>query len=354
MILVALATHAGDIDQAIELAKQITEIGGASTHKAQVVVADTAPNYKVEELKKELQKAFYSVDLDVVRVKEMRGPLDPSTAPHTPAANAMFREILRVTSERGNTLPILLIEPDITVIRQDWLDQLENEYIRARASGKEILAARIPLRNYNHQLAQLPKPLTGIVRRLVSVSQDAKVLYSPIPMVIPPNFAEITQLYQKSVWTPWEITSNLELEAKIGATELITHAHDSTNWSLNGNVFCFEAPVEDKSPRSTDIDVAAIVHGTKDSSLFNLIFRAVELPEVVKQDLKAAFEIIDAKVDTVTEEGEPEVTSIEPLKYPCCGQPVECSCPTEQVDKSPEPAKVDARAAAIAARNKKK
>lgn len=388
MILVALATHVGDIDQAIELAKQITEIGGASAHKAQVIVADTAPNSKVEELKHELQKAFYAVDLDIVQAKETRGPLDPSTAPHTPVANSMFREILRVISERGNTLPILLIEPDITVIRPDWLDQLENEYIRARASGKEILAARIPLRNYTHQLVQMPKPLTGIFRRLVSVSQDAKAFYSPIPMVIPPNFSEITQLYRNARWTPWEITSRQELESKIGVTELIAHAHDSTNWGLNGDVFCFDAPVEDKSTRSADLDVAAIVHGTRDSSLFNLIFRTATLPEVVGQDLQAASEIIDAKVDAayegsdttlkvegaITEEGKFEVTEITELqptpvdidtppvaqtecpglKYPCCGQPVECSCPVEPVDKSPEPVKVDARAVSIAARNKKR
>ena len=400
MILVSIATHAGDIDQAIELAKQITEIGGASAHKAQVVVADTVSNDKIEELKNELLKAFYSVDLDIVKAQETRGPLDPSTAPHAPAANSMFRETLRVITERGNTLPILLIEPDITVLSADWLDKLESEYIRARASGKEILAAKIPLRNYSHQIVQAQKPLTGVFRRLVSVKQDAKSFYSPIPMVIPPNFSEITQLYQKSRWTPWEITSRLELEAKIGATELITHSHDSTNWRLEDGMFYFDAPAEDKSTRAASLDTAVIVHGTKDASLFNLIFREPALPEVVKQDLQAAFEILDAKVDTayeggdtavkvegnITEDGKVEVTSITavdptPVDIGTPPELVEEVTPTEptpvdigtppvfdpenttcdvldlgmkEVDKSPEPAKVDARAAAIAARNKKK
>jgi hypothetical protein len=362
MILVALATHAGDIDQAIELAKQITQIGGASTHKAQVVVADTAPNDKIEELKNELQKSFYTVDLDIVKANETRGPLDPSDAPHVPAANSMLRETLRVIAERGNTLPILLIEPDITILRASWIDLLEDAYIKARASGKEILAAKIPLRNYLHQLVKMPKPLTGIFRQLVSVKQDARDTYSPIPMVIPPNFSEITQLYQKSRWTPWEITSRMELDDKIGATELIAHAHDSKNWTLDEGMFYFDAPAEDKSPRTASLDIAAIIHGTKDRSLFNLVFREPALPEVVKQDLQAAFEILDTKIDTAFEILDTKVdTAFEITDYAEPNPPVfepeshTGEVPAEQsVDISPEPAKVDARAAAIAARNKKK
>ena len=326
MILVALATHAGDIDQAIELAKQITEIGGASTHKMQVVVADTAQNSKIEKLKVELKKSFYSVEVDIVKAYESRGPMDPSDAPHTPPANSMLRATIGLLSGKGNTLPILLIEPDITVISTDWLDKLEGAYIHARASGKEILAAKIPLRNYTHQLVKLEPPHTGVFRKLVSVKIDERATYSPIPMVIPPNFGEITQLFTKAKWTPWEITSRLELEDKIAPTTLIAHAHDSKNWAKDGEVFIFEAPEEDKSPREFKLGAAVLIHGTKDGSLFDLVLRTVEAP------VEAPIEVpVEALIEAPTE---------APIEAP--------------VDKSPESAKVDARTAALAARNKKK
>lgn len=274
MIKVAILTHVGDITLATQLANQIKALGGASTHQAHIIAASGLTNKEVSALKDLLAASFYSVDVSIVKAYETKDPLAPQPAMHTQAANSMLRAAVSALEESGNTSPVLLLEPDTTILKREWLDEIEAEYTKARAAGFQILGAKIALREYDHKIYRRRPPFAGLIRKLISVKPNTRgETYSPIPVVIPPNFSQITEIFKKSRFEPWEIQSRKELGAKIKDTNLIEHAHDSTNFkTLDGpmkSMFSFDAPAEDKSPRTLyTCGGAVLVHGTKDNSLF--------------------------------------------------------------------------------------
>lgn len=285
MIKVAIPTHPGDINLAINLAKQINTLGGASGHKCHVIASSKLANSEIEELKSLLKESFYSVEVSIVSAYEGRDPLAPSPAPYTQSANAMFRLTVSSLEDSKNDLPVLVLEPDTTILASDWLDKIESAYTHARAAGFHILGAKIPLRDYEHKIYRRRPPFAGLVRRLISVKQNKRDSYTPLPVVIPPNFSQLTELFKKSRFEPWEIQSRKELASKIQATSAIVHAHDSTKWvRTSGDTFTFTAPEEDKSPRITNLSGVVLVHGTKDNSLFEAYHEKSDVIEPLAAD----------------------------------------------------------------------
>lgn len=267
---VVIPTHKGDADLAIHLAKQIKEQGGAASHTARLVASKTVPAEKVSILREELEKSFRRVDVHIVEAYEIKDPMAPSPSLHTPAANSMFRECVKIVESSGVEGPWLLLEPDSTILKKGWLEKLEDAYLQARADGKFIVAGRIPLRAYSFHIQAAKPPLRGVERALVSVVDSQHETYSPPVMVYPSKLTPLTKLFVASKYEPWEVTSRWEIVRHSSPTKLIAHALESRKWKQSGDKFTFETKEQDKGPRERDLSEAVLVHGTKDATLWDM------------------------------------------------------------------------------------
>ncbi|MEI6870668.1 MAG: hypothetical protein WCL08_00160 [Verrucomicrobiota bacterium] len=287
-MLIVIPTHAGDVDRAISVAKLIKTLGGAAGHTARIVAAESVSSKNLGELKSILESSFRKVDVSVVPAREHRDPLAASPSMHTPAANSMFQLTVGEVESLEISTPWLYLEPDSTPIHAGWIDKLEDAYQAGCAKGKRILGSVIPMRNYFFKVENVNTPTErGLKRSLISITEDKKETYSPTPMVFPPKYSSISSLYKGSKLSPWEMTSSIELSVHVQDTDIIVHAHDSTNYKLDGSTVTFDRAAGDMTDRKTiNLKGVSLIHGNRDNSLIEIVEKLQpksELPQFVGQ-----------------------------------------------------------------------
>lgn len=117
-LIVALPTHAGDIEQAETLMKWMVELGPMREHSLLVGADAGIPQERVKALLDVARPAFHSVRAMIIQTGAKGWPL---------AANLMFRAVARQIYE-GYKLPWLWVEPDCVPLRAGWLDDLAGAY----------------------------------------------------------------------------------------------------------------------------------------------------------------------------------------------------------------------------------
>ena len=272
-MLVVIPTHEGDIDRAVSVAKLIKTLGGAAGHTVRVIASESAVGTKLNELRETLEQSFRKVDVSVVAPYELKDPNAASPEVWTPAANSMFKLAVAELENLGNSTPWIYLEPDSTPVHSGWIDKLEDAYQAGTAKGRRVLGAVIPLRQYSYILEPSSNPADmGQKRVLAKIWEDKRDTYSPNPLVFPPKLSSLTTLFRAARFAPWEMTCSVELAPHVEGTGLIVHAHDSTNFRLEGTTVTFDRKKGDTTEcKSIDITEVSIVHGNRDNTLIDII-----------------------------------------------------------------------------------
>lgn len=144
-LIVALPTHAGDIDQAERLMKWIGELGHADEHSLLVAADSGLEQARVKALLDEARPHFHSVRAMIVNVGAKGWPL---------ASNLVFRAVARQVQE-FYSLPYLWLEPDAVPLRAAWLANIAEAY-------------RLSPRPFMGQVIDNPDVPEGLPKRYIS------------------------------------------------------------------------------------------------------------------------------------------------------------------------------------------
>ncbi len=118
-LLVALPTHAGDVNRTETLLKWIAELGHVGEHNLMIAADSELPTERVKALLEMARPHFNTVRAMIVQTGVRGWPQ---------AANMMFKAIARQIYE-GYRLPWLLLEPDAVPLRACWLNELADAYL---------------------------------------------------------------------------------------------------------------------------------------------------------------------------------------------------------------------------------
>lgn len=262
---VIIPTHKGDIDQAIDLAKLIGELGTSKRHGYKVFVGQGTPQSKVRALEEALEAISDDVKFHELHVNENVRDLEPTPADHVPRFNSVTKEILKTLSEEKNDLPFLLLEPDSTPMRGDWLEEIEVSYQKARSSGKLILAG---------ETTRLEVELTMNYQTRVKGIQrvtETEEFYSPAsPAVYPAELIKVATLIPSCNFEPWDVKCRHQISKVAQTTREILHAHDSKEFEAVDGGYEYTPHPKLGDRRIVECG-SALIHGCKDDSLRKIV-----------------------------------------------------------------------------------
>lgn len=214
-MLVALFFCHKDRQQALNLLRWITELGGVQRHELLLAYNMTVANAGTQvELLAEARKTFSNViDLPPYDEDERGWPF---------SANHAWQMVARqIENPHPKALPSsqpwLWLEPDAVPLSPDWLDKIEAEYKRA---GKPFMGMEVKESGSPHLsgVSVYPPSISGATTRLHTLDSQAFDIYFA-PDFLP--FAHFTNLIQHVYWA----TRNPEREAQFRTPEDFAQLH---------------------------------------------------------------------------------------------------------------------------------
>lgn len=194
---IALAFHAGDLDQAVRWIDWVGELGGVSKHSLFLMpekglfLTCTPSGFKSVGIVQDYEGVQSDWSASNAPVRDASGP------------NSMIRQF--AWHFHLNKLgPWMFIEPDAIPLRPDWADLIEAEYL---ASGKRCMGARVP------KIGETPEHSTGNM----VLPQDAAVL---LPKLMLPIHAEFDG---RRVQIAFDVAAATDILANFHETRLIQH-----------------------------------------------------------------------------------------------------------------------------------
>lgn len=200
---IALAFHAGDLDQAQRWIKWVAELGSPRKHAFYLMPS------KGMKLGGEASGILDPLFKSVAILHDYEGISSDWSAGNAPVRdasgpNSMLRQF--AWHFHLNKLgPWLFIEPDAIPLSPDWADRIEVEY---RASGKLYMGARVP------KNGETPEHSTGNM----VLPQDAAVI---APSLMLPRFAEFPD--GKRVQVAFDVAGAPDVFKSFHETRLIQH-----------------------------------------------------------------------------------------------------------------------------------
>lgn len=241
-IVVALATHSGDLQLAKNLLSWIASLGKNEPHTLLIVVDETIATPEREALKALGKKSFGMM------------ALIPSSVPCTWKPNQMFLSAAKWLNECSK-MPWLWLEPDATPLKEGWLDAISEEYA---LSPMKLLG---PIVKQNTNPALPGSHLTGTA------------VYSPDTWEL---ISENEKLRSQVVAWDMELASAFVPRAKFSNT--IAHFYGKKDLAPH----FVEKKSEDDPENFITLDVipksAVLFHRVKDGSLINLLKKKNKTP----------------------------------------------------------------------------
>lgn len=233
-MLVVIAFHSGDKDQAIRLAQWIALLGNVSDHRCLIVTDNSTDATGV----------FDPLDAVFKYVEEIKHPFAPKGWPQGP--NAMFDYTCRYVQEFIKE-PFLWLEPDAIPLCTNWLKIINFAY---QESGKPFMGAYVDIKStypdgINH--------MSGVA-------------------VYPQDIARLAPDVFNNVTVAWDIVGAKQILPQMHETHLIHHSWKAENFP------------DAVSLERLNIE-AVIYHQNKDGSLIQrLMERDYKIPPIEGQE----------------------------------------------------------------------
>jgi hypothetical protein len=199
-----------------------------------------------DTLREKAEKAFASVSAVMMETEYAGGwPL---------AANRMFQFAVRTLARTGNKRFWYWLEADNVPTRRSWLTDLATEYNQNR---KPFMGPKEPTRMNDRQ---------GNFVRYEGFYINGSAIY-------PVDFHRWSTLWEYASQEPWDLYCRWEIFPKAHVSSLMTSRWSSSNYRLEDGKLFFDSRSSHSNQDPIDPEKVAVIHGCKDSSLLDILWR---------------------------------------------------------------------------------
>lgn len=232
-----------DIEQAKLLAKQLVTFG---MDKKVIVVSTWRATWDIDALVELLGNSF----LECVSLQSECEVGWPESSNH------LFYESATFLQKINNDEPWLFMEADMFPIMSSWYGDLLDEYNSAGKPYMGVIGANVYVNK-----------LTG------KTWIDGKHMVGA--GIYPADFLQRCKSVHYLDYYPWDIAISSEIIKEVHHTNLIAHRWNTCNYRYDNSgdfIIMDDIPKEFVGPRAKPIPLETVlVHGVKDSSLYNLL-----------------------------------------------------------------------------------
>lgn len=252
-MLILLPLSHSDAKLGVPLANHIHQLGGAKRHD--LVLFYTGPDAQevATEMAGILQHDFHSVTQVDSKLSDERGwPM---------SANSTFRAAVDWAQKAGYVGPMYFFEADNVPLRPNWADELQDEYLR------------------------LHKPCVGVIHPTKWTSPDGARVTGE-PHLVGTGIYTIPMDPYSRLWrhltntrTPFDVFLRHEVVPNSGHTDLIQHNWSTARYHRKDNeILCEPSDLRSGGIADPVRPTAAVLHGCKDGSLFDLFKKKAAAP----------------------------------------------------------------------------
>lgn len=255
-MLVVVSFCNTDREQAVELAKRIEMLGGASKHACLMV---SPAGVRTDGIFEPLKSSFSVVEERRFNPRFQGWPAGPNEQ-FAVAANQVAR-MLKVNA------PWLWLEADCVPMRRGWIDDLEREWVRA---GTGVIGVIRDSVRPNGEISG--RHVVGVAVYPGGLANPWPTAQNPFGSPLVRNIMARTAGFLKAgkMPEPFDVYIQHELFRMATETTLIQHIWRARGFKQNGRGYVCETASPDIAEKRVS-EHAVLVHGDKDGSLMALV-----------------------------------------------------------------------------------